>query len=63
MEDELDINDKIFEELEINDKIFEVNFLDFSQINLKEYVSVDIELLDMLLFNKDVLEFEGVDMF
>lgn len=51
------------EELDISDKIFEVNFIDFSQINLKEYVSVDVELLDLLLFNKNVLEFEGIDMF
>lgn len=62
MEDEPDINDKTLEEPEINDKTLEVNFLDSSQINPKEYASADIELPDMPLFNKDVSEFEGVDM-
>lgn len=61
MKEEPDINDKTLEEPDIK-KTFEVNFIDSSQINPKEYASADIELPDMPLFNKDVSEFEGIDM-
>lgn len=50
------------EEPDIIDKTLEVNFIDSSQINPKKYASADVELPDMPLFNKDVAEFEDIDM-
>lgn len=50
------------EEPDISDKTLEVNFIDSSQINPKEYASADVELPDLPLFNKNVSEFEGINM-
>lgn len=46
-----------------NDKALEINFIDSSQINPKEYASADVELPDMPSFSKDASEFEGINMF
>lgn len=50
------------EEPDISDKTLEVNFIDSSQINPKEYASADVESPDQPLF-KDVSEFEGIICF
>lgn len=51
------------EEPDISDKALEINFIDSSQINPKEYASEDVELPDMPSFSKDASEFEGINMF
>lgn len=53
------------EEPYISDKALEINFIDSSQINPKEYASADVELPDMPSFSKDASEFEGtcINMF
>lgn len=51
------------EEPDISDKALEINFIDSSQINPKEYASADVELPDMPSFSKVVSEFEGINMF
>lgn len=53
------------EEPLFSDKALEINFIDSSQINPKEYASADVELPDMPSFSKDASEFEGtcINMF
>lgn len=53
-EEEVQQGKTMDEEPDISDKTLEVNFIDSSQINPKEYESADVELPDMPLFNKDV---------
>lgn len=61
-EEEVQQGKTMEEEPDISDKTLKVNFIDSSQINPKEYASAYVELPDMLLFNKDVSEFGGIDM-